>query len=110
LRPSDRSVPNVNSLQAKHLLIDLAPNLIDSDPTGMTLLSTDLHVALESVNRHDAPRGSATVQTRQRHARHAYDEAIALLPRWSLDDERRSCLESQLTALRVRLRQLGEQL
>jgi hypothetical protein len=100
----------MNSLQAKHLLIDVAPNLIDSDPTGMTLLSTDLHVALVYLNRHDAPRGSATLLARQRHARHAYDEAIALLPRLSLNDERRSCLRAQLAALRVRLRQLGETL
>jgi hypothetical protein len=46
----------MSSLQAKHLLIDVAPNLIDSDPTGMTLLSTDLHVALVYLNRHDALR------------------------------------------------------
>jgi hypothetical protein len=95
-------------LQAKHLLIDVAPNLIDSEPTGLLLLSTDLQVALEYLNRQDAPRGSATLRARQRHARHAYDEAIALLPRLSLNDERRSSVEAQLAALRVRLRQLGE--
>jgi hypothetical protein len=44
-------------LQAKHLLIDVAPNLIDSEPTGLLLLSTDLQVALEYLNRQGAPRG-----------------------------------------------------
>jgi hypothetical protein len=100
----------MNAFQAKHLLIDVAPNLVDSDPTGILLLSTDLHVALVYLNRCDAPRGSTTLLARQRHARHAYDEAIALLPRLSLNNERRSCLQAQLTALRVRLRQLGEEL
>ena len=95
-------------LPAKHLLIDVAPNLIESEPTGILLLSTDLQVALEYLNRQDAPQGSAKLLARQRHARHAYDEAIALLPRLSLDDERRSSLKAQLAALRARLLQLGE--
>jgi hypothetical protein len=96
----------LNSL--KYLLIDVAPHLRDSDPTGATLLSTDLSIALASLDGKDAASRSATWLTKQRHARHAYDEAAELLPQLSADFTRRSHLEAQLGQLRSRLKQLGE--
>jgi hypothetical protein len=100
----------MNPLQAKHLLIEVASNLIDSEPTGITLLLTDLYVARTSLDRPDAVPGSATLLARQRHARHAYDEGINLLSRLSLSERQRSRLERHLAILRERLVRLGEEL
>jgi hypothetical protein len=100
----------MNPSQPKHLLIDVAPNLIDSYPTGITLLLTDLRVARSSLDRRDALPGSATLLARQRHARHAYDEGLSLSTRLSLDERQRFLLETHLSMLRVRLVRLGEKL
>ena len=100
----------MNPLPAKHLLIEVAPNLLDSDPTGITLLLTDLHVARTFLDRRDAAQGSATLLSRQRHARHAYDEGINLLSRLSLSERQRSLLKRHLALLRERLERLGEKL
>ena len=100
----------MNPLQPKHLLIDVAPNLIDSHPTGITLLLTDLRVARSSLDRRDVLPGSATLLARQRHARHAYDEGLNLSTRLSLNEQQRFLLETQLSMLRMRLVRLGEKL
>lgn len=105
-RHGRRSVTNL--ISGKHLLSEVAPNLLDSDPTGMWLLMADLHYALTYLDEKEAPRYAATFPTIQRHARRTYDELVGLLPRLTTSDENRRQLEAQIAVLKTRLIQLGE--
>jgi hypothetical protein len=94
----------------KHLLVEIAPNLVDSDHTGMTLLLTDLQVALEYLDKKEAQLNAVSFQIVQGHARHTYDEILSLLPRLMLSDDNRRHLDAQIAVLKMRLLQLGEAL
>ena len=93
---------------SRHLLVDLAPNLINSDRTGVQLLLTDLQVALTFLDGKDTNRDVATVLTIQRHARRTYDEVVGLLPHLTISDARRRELQVQISVLKARLVQLGQ--
>jgi hypothetical protein len=100
---------NVKNLSlGKHLLVEVAPGLLDSDTTGMWLLMADLQYALRYLDKKNAPRRAATFPTVQRHARHTYDELVGLLPRLTISDDNRRQLEAQLSVLKARLILSGE--
>ena len=92
----------------KHLLVEIAPGLVDSDTTGMRLLMADLQYALNYLDKKHAQRHAAAFPTIQRHARHTYDELGGLLPRLTISGDNRRQLEAQLSVLKTRLIQLGE--
>jgi hypothetical protein len=89
--------------------MELAPNLINSDPTGMKLLLTDLQVALAHLDKKDTLRDPVSILTVQRHARRTYDEAVALLPQLTISDDNCRYVQSQIALLKLRLVQLGEE-
>jgi uncharacterized membrane protein YccC len=99
-----------NPLLGKHLLVEVAPGLVDSDTTGMWLLMADLHYALSYLGEEDRQRHAATFPTIQRHARRTYDELVGLLPRLTISADNRRQLEAQLAVLKTRLIQLGEEI
>jgi len=97
-----------NQSSGKHLLSEVAPNLLDSDPTGMWLLMADLQYALTYLDEKEGQRYAATFPAIQRHARRTYDEIVGLLPRLTISDENRRQLEARISVLKTRLIQLGE--
>jgi hypothetical protein len=99
----------LNSPASRHLLVELVPNLIDSDPTGMKLLLTDLQVALAHLDKEGTLGDSASHHTIRRHARRTYEEAVALLPRLIIRDDNRRYLQSRIALLKFRLAQSGEE-
>lgn len=82
--------------------------LSDSNRLGVQFLLIDLGLALTFLNIASTSVNLETTQRNWKHARKAHDAVAHLLPRLTTTDEELQFIEKELSALRIRLKAVGE--
>ena len=75
---------------------------------GVQFLLIDLGLALTFLNIASTSVNLETTQRNWKHARKAHDAVAHLLPRLTTTDEELQFIEKELSALRIRLKAVGE--
>jgi hypothetical protein len=82
--------------------------LSDSNRLGVQFLLIDLGLALTFLNIASTSVNLETTQRNWKNARKAHDAVAHLLPRLTTTDEELQFIEKELSALRLRLKAVGE--